>query len=557
MALTYTEIEEQKNTRICLFFAVVVLFYFVIAVILGNAAKAFLILNIEKGFKGSIFLTVGQLAKVVLFAFITAIIHTLYSMHNAPSFIKRTLNTENVDPSDTYHGRFKTIVDEVNVATGNKYKIIPVVVPTVAMNAFAISDRKRNAVIGITEGLLSKLTRQQLQAVVAHEVGHIVSGDSFQTTLGCALFGIYAAMLSGIRRILGSGGGRVRVSGKGSGGIILFLAAIYFVLMIMQFFYSIIRLVMSRDREFRADAIAVKITRDPISLSEALYAISRGWRGLGYIDRNLESLFIINPAVEPIDEKEGLLANLMSTHPPIRKRMALLAQMAHADIKNIQENVLSREKLKDTTRDIPHEKETPRWLVTNDKTEWQGPFSIPQMMVMGRVNPWTWVKELDKDAIKQAKDAPLLKPMFDSRMTGLKLSASSCPKCNQALTEEEYEGASVSKCVFCSGLLVSKDRISRIVIRKEKGFSDRVKKLAELTQKNGLDRVMSKVKESKRSPLKCPKCKGGMIRNFYTMVYFVEVDRCYTCDLTWFDKDELEMIQYLIENRKSGKDKLT
>jgi heat shock protein HtpX len=423
MALTYTEIEQQKKTRIWIFFMVVLFFYFIIAIILANVTKIFFFAQVNMLGKSSPFLTVRQLFYVILFAFIAAILHTIYSVYNALSFINKNLNTQNLDLSDKYHKRFSNIVDEVNVATGSKYKITPVVIPTVAMNAFAISDRNRNAIIGITEGLLSKLNRQQLQAVVAHEAAHVVSGDSFQTTIGCSLFGIYAAMLNGISRMFGSGG-RVRAHGRG-GGVIFFLLLVYIILSIMQFFYNLIRLFESRDREFRADAIAVRLTRDPLSLSEALYAISRGWRGLGYIDHNLEALFIINPVKKAVDEKEGFWANLMSTHPPISKRVAILAEMAHADVKNIQEKVISQEKLRDRMREteVAGEKKGPRWMLMDEKKAWQGPFTIIQMMTLGWLRPGTWIKAIDDDAIKQIKDEPILKPMFDEKIKRLKLSS--------------------------------------------------------------------------------------------------------------------------------------
>lgn len=351
MALTYTEIEQEKSVRIWAFFLIVLIFYFLIAAILGNLTKAFFVSYSEAADKANLFLSQKEFLSILLFALCAAVIHAAYSMSNAMPLIRRNLEAQNADLSDKYHERFKRIVDEVNVATGNKYKITPIVIPTAAMNAFAISDNRRNAVIGATEGLLSKLNRRQLEAVVAHECGHIVSGDSFQTTVGCALFGIYAAMLAGIGKILKEG--RARSSGRSSGGsIILFLLIVYLVLNIMQFFYNLIRLLVSRDRELRADAIAVKLTRDPISLSEALYAISRGWRGLGCIDRNLESLFIINPVREPVDEAEGFLSDLLSTHPPVSKRIAILAAMARVDVKNIQENVIAEEKLRDASRRI-------------------------------------------------------------------------------------------------------------------------------------------------------------------------------------------------------------
>lgn len=549
MALTYTEIEEKIDIRIWIFFIVVLLFYFVIAVILANIIKYFLVM--QGGLKGEMrpFLTGKETSYLLLFALAAAFLHSLYSVLNASSFIKDNLKIQNIDLADKYHERFNNIVGEVNVATGSKYNITPVVIPTVAMNAFAISDWNKNAVLGVTEGLLSKLNRQQLQAVVAHEVAHIVSGDSLQTTIGCSLFGIYAAMLNGMKNIFERG--RVRVSNRG-GGILLLMLLIYLILSVMQFFYRLIRMILSRNRELRADAIAVKLSRDPISLSEALYAISQGWRGLGYIDRNLESLFIINPAYEDVDEKEDFWSNLMSTHPPINKRIKILAEMAHADIKGIQEQVLAQEKIREGMREASAEKKELYWLVMGENNVWQGPFSISQIAALGWMRPDTWMKPVGALDMKQAKDEPLLKPFFDGKMNGLRTSSFNCPKCSQVLIDEEYEGVPLMRCVFCDGVLLEKGKIPRILIRREKGFNERIEKLAELTQENGIERIRQKLTYKVESLLNCPKCKNAMIHNFYTLAYLVEVDTCNLCNLVWFDKDELEIVQYLIENKKSA-----
>lgn len=549
MGLTYTEIEQEKSTRIWIFFIVVLLFYFLIAIIISNVAKLFFVMQLKVEGAINPFLTGKQILYVLLFAFAAAILHSAYSVVNASSFIKDNLKVQNIDSLDRYHKVFDNIISEVNVATGSKYKISPVVIPTVAMNAFAISDPNRNAIVGVTEGLLSKLTRQQLQAVVAHEVGHIVSGDSFKTTIGCSLFGIYAAMLGGIKKVFE--GGRVRVSGRGGGGVILFLLFVYIILSIMQFFYNLIRLFLSRDREFRADAIAVRLTRDPISLSEALYAISKGWRGMGYIDRNLESLFIINPAREAVDEREGFLADLMSTHPPIDKRIEILARMAHADVKDIQEKVILQEEQKERMRDVPAKEKQLRWMLMGEEKDWKGPFTIPQMMMFEWIMPDTWIKAVDSAAMKQAKDEPFLKPFFDDKLKRFKTSSLNCPRCNQALVDEEYEGTQVARCLFCNGVLVEKGRIPRIIVRRERGFDERIKRLAELWQQNGLEKIRHKIRDKGESLLKCPKCGTSMMRNFYTMAYLIEVDSCSFCNLVWFDEDELEMVQYLIENKKS------
>ena len=141
--------------------------------------------------------------------------------------------------------------------------------------------------------------------------------------------------------------------------------------------------------------------------------------------------------------------------------------------------------------------------------------------------------------------------MFDNRIKQFTASSLNCPKCNQSLIDEEYEGTTVHRCAFCDGALVEKGKIPRIIVRQEKGFSDRVRKMAELTQQDGLKKIRSKVRDKAASLLKCPKCNANMLRNFYTMAYLVQVDRCNFCGLVWFDKDELEMVQYLIENKKS------
>ncbi|MDD5680320.1 MAG: zinc metalloprotease HtpX, partial [Candidatus Omnitrophica bacterium] len=295
-----------------------------------------------------------------------------------------------------------------------------------------------------------------------------------------------------------------------------------------------------------ADALAVKLTRDPISLSEALYSISRGWRGIGYIDQNLESLFIINPARNPEDEAEGFFADLFSTHPPISRRIAVLAAMAHSDVKNIQESVVAGEKLRSLSRQMTEAEEL-RWMLLEDKGGWKGPFTMTQIMATGTVTPDTWVKAVGSETLKQAKDELLLRPFFEGRITGLTKSSLNCPKCKQLLLNEEYEGVTIQRCVFCEGVLVDSDKIPRIVIREEKNFSERLKKVAELAQRDGLKRAQTEKSSGVKSYLKCPKCGSYMTKDYYTFGYAVEADRCDSCKNIWFDKDELEIAQYLRE----------
>jgi heat shock protein HtpX len=589
MPLTYTEIEQEKNTQILVFFLVVVLFYFFTALVVGSLVKGFFHYYVMEGRMGSPLLGPSGLLLSLAIALVAAAIHIGHSMNNAMARVRLNLGAEDIDPQDNYHREFASVVDEVNVATGARYKITPVIIPSVALNAFSMADRKGNALVGATEGLLAKLNRQQLQAVVAHEVAHVATGDSFQTTIGCSLFGIFAATahaaLHGARA-----GGRVRVGrrGKGAGAIVVFLFLLFLVLSVTQFFYSLIRFSLSRDRELRADAVAVRLTRDPIALSEALYKISRGWRGFGQIDKNFSTLFIMNPAKEARDEREGFMDNLFSTHPPIRKRMKILAEMAHTDIAHVIRDVLSQVREQEAAREIPAEPGAgePSWMLRDDQDNWKGPFTVSQAMVLGWLTPATWVKrfggeaanqamaalpgdaaagsilgagaapgggpgEATGESIGQARDEPLLAPVFDARLGGANVSKFTCPTCNQKLIDDDYEGAPIHRCAFCHGTLVDRRKMTRIALRTEKGFSERLARLAELTQKNGQARRNEKAK-LEPSPFNCPNCNSEMRRGFYTYQYLVEVDKCTRCTMVWLDKDELEIIQYLIEHSDSA-----
>lgn len=582
MALTYTEIEQEKNTQIWVFFLVVVLFYFFTALVVGSLVKGFYHYYMMEGRSGSPLLGVSGLILSLVLALVAGAIHIASSMSNAMAKVRLNLGAEDIEPGDTYHSRFASIVDEVNVATGARYKITPVVIPTMALNAFSMADRSGNALVGVTEGLLARLNRQQLQAVVAHEVAHVATGDSFQTTIGCSLFGIFAATAHAALLAVRTGG-RVRWSrrGKGAGAIVLFLLLLYLVLSITQFFYSLIRFGLSRDRELRADAVAVRLTRDPVSLSEALYKISRGWRGFGQIDKNFSTLFILNPVKEPRDEREGFMDNLFSTHPPIRKRMRILAEMAHTDVANIVHDVVAETRKQELAREVPEDQSEgqPRWMLRDDSQNWKGPFTAAQAMVLGWLTPATWVQRLGADAsgktssgapdagaasdatvtpegsappaVGRAGDDPLLTPVFDSRLGGASLSKFICPNCNQKLIDEDYEGVPIYRCVFCDGRLVDGRKMTRISLRTDRGFNERLARLADLTQKNGEAKRTAGVRPE-RSPFDCPSCKSEMRRCFYSYQYLVEVDKCVWCGMVWFDRDELEIIQYLIEHSDSS-----
>jgi Zn-finger nucleic acid-binding protein len=118
------------------------------------------------------------------------------------------------------------------------------------------------------------------------------------------------------------------------------------------------------------------------------------------------------------------------------------------------------------------------------------------------------------------------------------------------LDEFSYEGAPVFKCSYCKGFFVSQNNIERIMIRQDQTFSEDIEHLA----KNAFDpKNTLNLNELKQKPgwiLDCPKCQKKMLRQFFVYSYPVEIDRCIFCDWTWFDKQELELLQYIYQNKE-------
>ena len=566
MSLTFVEIERQKNWRIAVFFLVLLSLYFVILTTLS--LSLFIIapplLFLIKGALFQYFLIVISVSLLV------ALIHFYFSGFSVLRYLATNLGAAKPDHEDGIHTRLKNIIDEVHVATGNKRKIDCMVIPSLAMNALAVDNFRGNAVIAVTEGLISRLTRAQLEAVVAHEAYHILSGDCLEATVAASLFGIPASIIEGSQNL------------SEHGMIHPLLIPTWILLKFSQMFNMFI----SREREYRADAGAVKMNRNPVALAEALHKISRGWRGTGFFGSGLEMLCIINPKASELDESEGWVSDLFSTHPPIRKRVGILLRMARASLSQfysradevkmaaISEPAKTAEPLYPVRKEAPPfghggrniaseelnaspELSNGVYYAYKEEQEWQGPFSLSELSALTWLTPLTWVGAVPDEEIERASENPIINAIFIKRLinTKAKTAELTCPNCKQALVEIPYERTQIYQCNFCKGTLVENNKLPRIIVRDEEPCHERISQLAKAVvneNQKGLTikRLISKEGLKKPIPFKnCPKCKKPMMRRFYSLAYLVEVDRCSFCGITWFDKDELEMLQCMVENR--------
>ncbi len=551
MPYSFTQIEKDKGRVIVLVFFSLIVFYFLTALILYWSIKGFLILQINAESERTnipyqwMWLYPKEMIAIVSVALIVGIGHWFFTMDHLVEKMLGALRAEALNPSDKYHRMFQNIVDEVSVATGGT-PMEGVVIPTMAMNAFAVADFSGRNVIGVTEGLLARLTRAEIEAVVGHEAAHIVSGDCLSATVTTSLFELYNSMRIGLGEMISSS----RSQGKKSDGVV-YLS--YGVLTAATFMGKILRMFISRQRELRADAAAVRLTRDPLSLSQSLYTISSRWRGAGLSGENLEAIFIVNPRFSRLDESQGFFANLFSTHPPVAERLSILLDMAHSDAKVLEKKFLERQNYPRTlapetpgaSLSLVNTSSEKNWIVNKDG-QWQGPFSLLDLANPGFLQVDTWVKKLGSERIEQAFENTETRDFLWKKNQQQTLL---CPKCRVSLFSEAYEGASIYRCQACNGVLVHENDVERIVIRQEYDFSPRIKEIAQKLYQEA-SKKLPHIDLTNANLYACPQCqhiKAKMPRMLYSLVYPVVIDKCSFCGFAWFDKDELEILQCMIE----------
>jgi len=547
MAFSFIDIEQKKTRVIGFLFVFVSLFYFVTAylvlLVLVNSCS----FRTAASAAGDVFVlpSAGLTIAAVAVALFVGIAHWTISTSHVIEKISLAIGADALDEKDVYHQTYKNILEEVAVAIGGR-RIEGMVISSTSLNAFALEDFNGRAVIGITEGLLARCSRAQIEAVVGHEAGHIVNGDCLSTTVTCALAEIYEETFARL-----SGGIRV-ARGRGSLAILL----IYFVIGLMRFLSTIIRCFISREKEYRADASSVRLTRDPLSLAEALELISRGWRGAGMQGEKMQSIFIMNPDPDQLDEKEGMFADMFSTHPPIKKRIGILLNMAHMDEKTLEENLKNFKRASPVAKaeyNLTDGSDVKKWFIFMNQ-QWAGPYLLGDMKTLPGLMPDLWIRCDGDKAVKHLYEDKDLLALFSDQEKGdaAKAKAGCCPHCQTSLDDVSYEGVPIQKCSYCQGLFVEDGKISRILIRQDRDFSEEALKLAEtvMKEKELFTEGLKKAKFQNTWVLTCSRCGRNMRRQFFVYSYPVEIDRCIYCGGVWFDRLELEILQYIYEHKE-------
>lgn len=230
--------------------------------------------------------------------------------------MSRATEVKHDEMPDLYH-----IVENLCIGAGLPVPKIYLIDDT-APNAFATGRDPRHAVVCVTTGLVDKLEKLELEGVIAHELSHIKNYDMRLMTLAVVLVGVIMLLSDWLLRYtFWSPRRRDRSQGSGQLQLIIFLVAIALAIL-GPIVAQLMKLAISRQREFVADASAALLTRYPEGLARALEKISADTEPLEAANKATAHLYIVNPL-----KGEGFMNKLFSTHPPIAERVAALRKM--------------------------------------------------------------------------------------------------------------------------------------------------------------------------------------------------------------------------------------
>lgn len=249
------------------------------------------------------------------YAFVLAVIMNLASYWFSDKIVLASYGAQPIAESDApeLYQIVRRLAQKANVPMPRVYRI-----PTESPNAFATGRNPRHAAVVVTDGILRLLSWEELEGVLAHELGHVFNRDILVSSIAATLAGA-VMMLARIAQFGAMFGGMGNRDDRGerANGLVLLVVAL-----LAPFAAMLIQLAVSRSREYGADESGAKLCGNPEALASALekLAIQSGRVPLAASPQTAH-LFIVNPL------SGQFLANLFSTHPPIQERIARLRRM--------------------------------------------------------------------------------------------------------------------------------------------------------------------------------------------------------------------------------------
>jgi heat shock protein HtpX len=297
--------------------------------IASNKRKSVLLVIGAFLFLGVIGLAIGYLFGTgplgLVIALVVAFLLATWSYFSGDKAVLASTRAQLVTPDE--QPRLHNIVEGLAIAAGvPKPRVY--VVPEQAPNAYATGRDPEHSSIAVTEGLLAMMNRVELEGVIAHEMSHVVDRDILLGTIVATLVGAAVLLSEFFMRSWwwgGIGGRRGNDSNGGGFGLIMF--AVGFALMaIAPLAGQVIKLSVSRNREYLADAQGALLTRYPPGLISALTKLETAPTAMRSANNATAHLWLNQPSRMP-GEKNSTMERLFSTHPPLAERIRRLEEM--------------------------------------------------------------------------------------------------------------------------------------------------------------------------------------------------------------------------------------
>jgi len=261
-------------------------------------------------------------------AFIIWIFLALLSYYSGDSLLLMASRAKEV--SREVHPQLFNVVEEMKIASNLPKMPKVYIIDEEAPNAFATGRNPDKCAVAVTAGLLSRLNRDELQGVIAHEVGHITNRDVMFVTMAGVMLGAIVLISQIFLRSLffsSQSSRRYRSRSNEGGGqlqLILMVVAVVFAIL-APIMAQLLYFALSRRREYLADATSARLTRYPEGLASALEKISNSNVEMQSANKATAPMYIVNPFVT-IHNK---LSSWSSTHPPTEERIRILRNMVH------------------------------------------------------------------------------------------------------------------------------------------------------------------------------------------------------------------------------------
>jgi heat shock protein HtpX len=253
-------------------------------------------------------------------ALVGASLYALFAIISSRRMVARMTGAQEVGPDQLMP--LRRLVENVSIAAGLPVTPDVRIVDDPSPNAFAAGIRPQTSYVGVTTGLLRVMPKRELEAVLGHEISHVRNRDTYLMTMATIFAGVIALIADLGFRMLVYGGGRSR-----RGGALVLVVAVVG-LLLAPYAALLLRMSLSRRREFLADQGSAELLSDPEAMALALRRLELDTTTMAYADASVAHLWVESPTSRVESERRGVLAltSLFDTHPPLEQRIAALEE---------------------------------------------------------------------------------------------------------------------------------------------------------------------------------------------------------------------------------------